>query len=100
MLILKLHDADSDNIINFFVSEFQKLNKRFSMIVNKQTQFICAFVITFIENMSQQAVNNDFLFHKILFECYSYFCNKKNRDNLLYNIIKHDHYYHNILKIQ
>src|SRR5438034_3812926 len=63
MLILKSHDADSDDIINFFVSEFQKLNKKFSITVNKQTQFVCAFVMIFTENMSQQAVNDNFLSH-------------------------------------
>src|SRR5436190_20774953 len=98
MLILKSHDADSDDIINFFVSEFQKLNKKFSITVNKQTQFVCAFMMTFTENMFQQAINNDFLSHKALFECHSCFCNKKNRNNLFYNIVEHDYYHYNILK--
>ena len=98
MLILKSYDADSDDIINFFVSEFQKLNKKLLMIVNKQTQFVCAFMIIFIENMSQQAVNDNFLSHKALFKYCSCFCNKKNRNNLFYDTVEHDHYHHDILK--
>jgi len=51
-LILRLHDANSDDIINFFVSEFQELDKKLLMTVNKQIQFVCAFVITFTKDMS------------------------------------------------
>ena len=51
MFILKSYNTDSDDIINFFIFEFQKLNKKFLMIINKQTQFMCAFVMIFIENI-------------------------------------------------
>ena len=52
MLTLKSHDANSDDIINFFVSEFQKLDKELLIAVNKQIQFMCAFIIAFTEDMS------------------------------------------------
>jgi len=49
--ILRLHNANSDDIINFFASEFQKLNKGLLMTINKQIQFVCAFVMAFTEDM-------------------------------------------------
>lgn len=63
-IILESHDSSFDNVV-LSLSALKKLNERLMMKINEQKTFIYAFIQVFIENMSQQQNNSEFMHQNI-----------------------------------
>ena len=64
-LILNSHEINFDEIMKFFNKHFRQLNRKMNLIINATSHIMCAFIIVFLNDMSQQANNKDFARHNI-----------------------------------
>ncbi len=70
------------------------------MIINDEKIHVCAFIMIFLKDMSQQAANVRFLSYKAKQDCQSCLCQNVNQSKLDFNIIKENHYHHTTLSTQ
>lgn len=60
-LTLRSHDSQFSNVVAVLWSALTQLNREIKLTINEKKKLICAFMMTFIENMSQQQINSEFL---------------------------------------
>ena len=54
MLILELHEMQSNHVIDSFKKDFQQLDEKCEIIINNEKIYMCSFIMIFLENMLQQ----------------------------------------------
>ena len=93
ILSLRSHRTELNDVIKAFVKPIQKLNRGTQLKVNDNLKIVCAFAITFLDDMSQQANNVGFMRYSVRIEYRICYCSKKERDNLDFDTIINDRYY-------
>jgi len=96
-LTLESHESNLTNVIQTMQDLFL-LNEEIMMKINDEEKLICAFVLTFIEDTSQQQFNSDFMSHNANRECRSCLVSKVERTDLKYDIIVKNCYHHRVLQ--
>ena len=90
----------SNHVIDSFKKDFWQFDEKCKMIINDEKIHVCAFIMTFLEDMSQQAANAEFLSHRAKWDCQSCLCQNVNQSKLNFDIIKENHYHHTTLSTQ
>ena len=93
ILTLKSYETQLKDVVEVFRKSLKKLNIELKMNINDQDHIVCAFVMTFLKNMSQQANNDEFFRHNAKRNCRTCFCLKSEKKNLEYDIINNDKYH-------
>ena len=92
-LIVESHDVNLKNIVEVFDRTVRQLNRDQSIEINKENEIVCAFTMTFLSDMSQQANNEDFARHNANMTYRICLCSKNERDDLNYDIVENDRYH-------
>ena len=61
---------------------------------------MCVFILTYIENMSQQQENSEFKSQKTIFDCRFCFVAANERHNLNFDVVKNDRFHHQIIQMR
>ena len=93
ILTLESHEVKMNDVIEGFFKFIQKLNRGVNLKINEHFEFVCVFAMILINDMSQQADNDDFLRHSTDKECRICFCIKKDRENLEFDVINMSRYH-------
>ena len=87
---LKFHEVDMQIVVKVFRRFIQKFDKKLNMKVNDSMKIVFFFVMIFLNDMSQQANNEEFFRHFAMHDCRTCFCSKKNRNNFDFDTIDND----------
>ena len=97
-LTLDSHDATLDNVVKIFFKFIRELDRNLNIEINEKMIEMCSYVMTLIDDMSQQVENEDFSHHNIQKNCRICFILKNVREDLEFDIIKNERYHFEILK--
>ena len=92
-LTLGPHGAKFSDVVEAFVRPIQQLDHGLQVDINGKTESVCAFAMTLLGDMPQQADNGGFMRHKADRGCRTCFCPKESRGDLDFNIIKNGRYH-------
>lgn len=98
-LILNSHDNNFNDVVHA-LQKFYQLNADKIIQINEIFILICVFIMTFLNDMSQQQKNFEFLFQKINFECRFCFIHVNFRENLNFDFIEYDRYHFDTFKMR
>ena len=98
ILIFDFHDAILNNVVKIFFKFIRELDRNFNIEINEKKIEMCLYVMTLIDDMSQQVENEDFSHHNAQKSCRICFIFKNVRKDLEFNIIKNEKYHFEILK--
>ncbi len=91
-LTLESHDVKFLNVIDA-LQFLEDLDKRLRMNIQEEQMLVCAYIFTFIENMSQQNANFDCKASIAVRDCRCYVIEASERDNLKYDVLEQEWYY-------
>ena len=90
---LNFHEIDIKNVVEAFDKFVRNLNRELELMINEARIFVCVFCVAFLENMSQQIVNENFSHHNVDMSCKSCECSKTERNNLQFDVVERDRYH-------
>ena len=100
-LTLESHESNFFDVIAVLRSSLTSLERDELLKLNdKQKIFLCVFILSFLEDMSQQNENFEMMNQRVNLECRFCFIHVKKRDNVKYDITKNDPFHHEILKMR
>lgn len=99
-LILSLHESDFDDVMKSLQSDLSALDQDVKMMINEKKKLICAFVMIFIDDMSQQHQNSDFKQFNAIWDCRYCIILLKKWEQLDIDIIFLRKYHHQTLQIR
>lgn len=99
-LILSLHESDFDDVMKSLQSDLSALDQDVKMMINEKKKLICAFVMIFINDMSQQHQNSDFKQFNAIWDCRYCIILLKKWEQLDIDIIFLRKYHHQTLQIR
>lgn len=85
-LTLGPHGAQMNQVVEAFARPIQELDHGVEIDINGVSEFVCAFVMTFVGDMPQQADNGGFLRHNAIMGCRSCSCAKKDKGDLYFDV--------------
>lgn len=97
-LSLGPHGASLNDVVEAFDSPIQDLDRGIKLDVNGETEKVCAFAMTLLGDMPQQADNSGFMRHNARMGCRTCFCPKEERGNLQFDIIGKGRYHYETMK--
>ena len=92
-LTLGPHGAGLSDVVEAFAKPIQKLDRGTQLEVNGNLEAVCAFVITFLGDMPQQADNVGFMRHSARMGCRICYCLKEERGDLGFDIVANGRYH-------
>ena len=93
-LILSFHEAKILNVVKVFFRLIRQLDRELeNMKIDEEKTSVCAFIMSLIGDMSQQADNGGFSRHNADLSCRSCFCSRSERANLEFDIVEEDRYH-------
>ena len=69
------------------------MNENFEIKINDAFEQLCVYNMIFLDDISQQVENDEFLQHQTNMRCRICLCSKIERDNLEYDIVMNDKYH-------
>ena len=97
-LTLRPHGASTEDVVKTFAKPIRQLNKEFTLKIDEHDQEVCAFTMTLIGDMLQQADNEGFAHHSAQKGCRSCFCLKDLRKDLTFDVVKEGRYHLDTVK--
>ena len=88
-LTLESHDSNFLDVVDA-LSFMTELDAELITFIDDKELFLCVFILVYIENMSQQQKNFDFMSHEAHYDCRFCFIHLNDRINLEFDIIKED----------
>ena len=102
-LTFESHESNFSNVVivlqNFYSFDVDQLLK-ITCDEKEMNIMIYAFIMTFIENMSQQNVNVEIKSQKAKIDCRFCLIFENIRENLNYNILENERFHHEIMKLR
>ena len=92
-LTLGPHGASLDDVVEAFHRPIQDLDQGIELDINGEVVKVCAFSITLLGDMPQQADNIGFMRHNARMGCRTCFCPKEERGSLEYDIVGKGRYH-------
>lgn len=100
-ITLDSYDSEFDDVIKALQEDLIELNKDVEMCINDENKFVCAFVMTFINDTSQQQNNSEFKHQNALRDCwYYYIIEFKIKAQLNFDTVALRCYHHQTLQIK
>ena len=100
-LIFESHESNFSDVIVAMQSILMNLKAEKTLKFDDEKQiFLCAFTLCFLDDMSQQNENFEFLNQRINFECRFCFVDAKNRNNIEYDTLRNERFHHEIIRIK
>ena len=79
ILTLKFYEIQLKDVVKVFRKLLKKLNIKLKININDQNHIVCAFVMTFLKDMSQQADNDEFFQYNAKKSCCTCLCFKNEK---------------------
>ncbi len=98
-LTLESHDSNFSDVVDA-LSFMTKLDAELITFIDDKELFLCVFILVYIENMSQQQKNFDFMSHEAHYDCCFCFIHLNDRANLEFNVIKEDRFHHEVMRMR
>jgi len=95
-LTLESHDSNFLDVVDA-LSFMTELDAELITFIDDKELFLCVFILVYIENMSQQQKNFDFMSHEAHYDCRFCFIHLNDRINLEFDIIKEDWFHHEVM---
>ena len=92
-LTLGPHGANINDVVEAFSKPIQNLDRGMELEINGDMEKVCAFSITFLGDMPQQADNGGFMRHNARRGCRTCFCLKEERSDLKYDVVRNGRYH-------
>jgi len=70
LITLDFHDSEFNDVIKILQEDLTELNKDVEMYINDEKKFVCTFMMTFIDDTSQQQNNSEFKHQNALHDCW------------------------------
>lgn len=99
LIILESHESNFSDVIKA-LKYFVSLNENMKLIINEQKIFVCVFLLTYIDNISQQQKNSEFKNQRTTLKCRFCFISINERQNLNYNIIENKRFHYQAIQIK
>jgi len=88
-LTLESHDVEFLDVIDA-LQFLEDLDKRLRMNIQEEQMLVCAYILTFIEDMSQQNANFDCKASIAVRDCRCYVIKASEQDNLKYDVLEQE----------
>ena len=98
-LTFESHDSNFVDVIDALKSLIS-LNEDTKVLIHEQKTLMCVFILTYIEDMSQQQENSEFKSQRATFDCRFCFVAANERHNLNFDVVKNDRFHHQIIQMR
>ena len=93
--IFKSHKSNFANVIVAMQSILTNLKtEKFFKFDDEKQNFLCVFTLCFLNDMSQQNENFEFLNQRVNLKCRFCFVEIKNRNNVEYDTLRNEKFHH------
>ena len=97
-LILNSHETKILNVMKVFFKLIRQFDRELkNMKIDEEKTSMCAFIMSFISDMSQQTNNDEFFRHNVDLNCRNCFCSRNERVNLKFDIVEENRYHEKII---
>ena len=93
LIIFNFHDNNFFNVIEV-LQHFEDFDENINISINNEKVFCYIFIHIFVNDMSQQQENSNFKSQNVNLKCRFYFIINIKRDQLNYNLFKHECFHH------
>lgn len=97
-LTLDSHESNFSDVVDAF-SSMKNLDSDISISINDKKIFLCVFILAYLDDMSQQQKNSEFLSYDAHYDCRFCFVHKDQRVDLEFDIIQHDWFHHESMRM-